>query len=349
MPTARELTTLQRVALISTIPCFSMFSHDDRYALTLLLSEASYSLGERIVNEEDPVDSIFIIVNGTASVTRQGQNKQMELLASLGPGDTVGLNDKGFLKRTATVTANSDMIVLKLGVDQLFLFLQKNMHLLATMFTTSENMLRIQFVKSAMPFEILPSKRIQKLMDQVEEKMIPKGSVVFQKGMPIDTFCYVISGEIAVTVAADDHWIGQGGSFGEATIVMNDLYPVTGQAASDCRLLTLKHSLLSELQETEDNIKNTLTLLNQDASHWIPNPDLIFYSYLTLDQQNIVIIKNPQNNICYKLSETGFFVWQELSKGRDIKTIEATQSPHYLASLISKWMAAGFVHSDPGP
>lgn len=81
--------------------------------------------GELIVKEGEPVDSVFLIVSGDADVrhvtlTDNGTRTNIESIATLKPGDAIGLAETGFYsisgRRTATVVANTDMVLFQLSV-----------------------------------------------------------------------------------------------------------------------------------------------------------------------------------------------------------------------------------------
>jgi CRP-like cAMP-binding protein len=102
---------------------FSELTDEETESLAQLLTEKHFKPGETIVTEGDPVDSVFLIISGTADIrhiTFKDQVPQIKSITQLGPNEAIGLNETGFYSlsgvRTATVTALSDMAVLKLSV-----------------------------------------------------------------------------------------------------------------------------------------------------------------------------------------------------------------------------------------
>lgn len=125
--------------------CFSQLKDEEIEKLAGLWSVKHYRAGEIIVNEGDPVDSIFIIVEGTAKVeklTVQEGKLHSEFVATLGPGEPIGLNETGFYSlsglRTANVTAASDMVVLYLTTAAFHGFALANTHVSEVMRKNSE-------------------------------------------------------------------------------------------------------------------------------------------------------------------------------------------------------------------
>lgn len=125
--------------------CFSQLNDEEIEKLAGLWSVKHFRAGEIIVNEGDTVDSIFIILEGTADVqhiTMHNGEIHTETVATLGPGDPIGLNETGFYSlsglRTATVTAHTDMVVLYLTTAAFHGFALANTHVSEVMRKNSE-------------------------------------------------------------------------------------------------------------------------------------------------------------------------------------------------------------------
>lgn len=109
--------------LISKQPLFAQLTDEEMDVLLTLFVEKKVKAGETIVTEGDTVDSVFLIVNGMADVRHVSiQNEQLKVdsIATLDAGASIGLNETGFYslsgRRTATVVALTDMILLELSV-----------------------------------------------------------------------------------------------------------------------------------------------------------------------------------------------------------------------------------------
>ena len=96
---------------LAQVPMFSACSKKDLQTIGRASDEVSVANGKVLVQEGKPGHEFFLILDGNASVTRNGRK-----IAALGPGQYFGelaLLDRG--PRSATVTADSDMQVLVLG------------------------------------------------------------------------------------------------------------------------------------------------------------------------------------------------------------------------------------------
>ena len=99
---------------LESIPLFASLSHHERRQVAQWADEVDIGEGERLVNQGAFAHEFFVILEGQAEVTREGDH-----LADLGPGDFFGeialeLEDR----RTATVTATTPMkVVVMFGRD----------------------------------------------------------------------------------------------------------------------------------------------------------------------------------------------------------------------------------------
>jgi CRP-like cAMP-binding protein len=96
---------------LAQVPMFSACSKKDLQTIGRASDEVGVPNGKVLVQEGKPGHEFFLILDGTASVSRNGRR-----VAQLGQGQYFGelaLLDRG--PRSATVTADSDMQVLVLG------------------------------------------------------------------------------------------------------------------------------------------------------------------------------------------------------------------------------------------
>ena len=101
-------------ARIRDVPLFAELDEDERVAIAERLSERDCEAGHRLSREGGPGYFFFVIEKGTVSVSHRDTT-----VATLGPGDFFGeaavLATK---RRTATVTADTDMVLLEMfGAD----------------------------------------------------------------------------------------------------------------------------------------------------------------------------------------------------------------------------------------
>ncbi len=365
----------QRQAIITALPCFAALSPGESRELAQQMSEVHFASDEKIVEEDTLVDSVYILVQGSAEVTRLIAKRQRRIrikiskkplklikmpLAILNSGDAIGLNDTGFFsstgKRTATVTALTDCVLLQLDLKKLHEFLQQHQHVETAMYASADQMLRTQFIKQSLPFSRLSQERLMWLAKQITERAVSNGEIIFEEGQ-IGDCCYLIrSGQIEIVTKNEDgseHQLAVLKAptlFGEATLITHAPRNATARALSDCELFELKHEFLSELIESEGNVAKTFMTLMVDRSRPLQNPRVTEHQRMTADHQTVVILKNPDNGNYFKLSEEGWYIWQKMDGQHTMQEITMLLSDHYnifspdvVAALIFKLAKTGFV------
>src|SRR4051812_27430889 len=93
---------------LAQVPMFSACSKRDLQLIGRASDEVSVAAGKTLVEEGSPGHEFFLILDGSASVYRDGRK-----LATLGPGQYFGelaLLDRG--PRSATVKADTDLTTL---------------------------------------------------------------------------------------------------------------------------------------------------------------------------------------------------------------------------------------------
>jgi CRP-like cAMP-binding protein len=132
-------------AFVRKQTCFKPLTDKESEELAALLIDVHFKAGEIIVNEGDPVDSVYLIVSGSADVrhvTVSNNGLKSDSIATLHPGEAIGLNETGFYSltglRTATVVALTDMILLRLNIAEFHGFSLANSHVHAVMRENAE-------------------------------------------------------------------------------------------------------------------------------------------------------------------------------------------------------------------
>jgi len=361
----------ERQKLITHLLCFSMLTNAQSLELAELMEEKNYTKWGKIVEEDAIVESVYIIVEGKAEVTRLvpiskkkfpgiKQKTKIVPLAVLRNGEAIGLNDTGFFsttgKRTATVTAITPLSALYLDLKKLHQFLQNHKEVSKKMLDSAEQMLRIRLIKQSLPFSNLSHERLLQLANKVVMEEYKSGTIIFNEGDPGDR-CYLIySGKVQILAKNDkgeEHELAvltPPTLFGEATLITRAPRNATAKAIENSRLLMLKHDYLSELIESEHKVASMFMTLMVDRSRPIQNPHAEAHERTTADEQPVVILKNPDNGSYFKLSHQGWFVWEQLNGQQTMQEVTIALAekhnifaPEVVAGLISKLTQTGFV------
>jgi CRP-like cAMP-binding protein len=141
----------QKKFLISKQPCFSKLMDEETDVLAELLTEKHIKAGDAIVVEGALIDSVYIIVHGSCEVrVNEVENgvAKYKVVATLDAEEAIGLNDVGFYslsgRRTATVVALTDMVLLRLSVAAFHGFALAYSHVNTVMHHHAKTMLGLE-------------------------------------------------------------------------------------------------------------------------------------------------------------------------------------------------------------
>jgi CRP-like cAMP-binding protein len=129
------------------VPLFASISKKGIRALVQAADEVDLSAGKTLVREGEWGRHLYVILRGTAEVTKDGK-KVRELV----PGDFFG--EMAFVSgeaRTATITARSDMRVMILGPQQLEVILEQEPVLAKRMLETLAQRIRANDAQTREP------------------------------------------------------------------------------------------------------------------------------------------------------------------------------------------------------
>ena len=137
----------QRLQYVRSQPVFANLTDKEQEELAMLFTEKTASPGQKIVEQGKPVDSVYLIISGDAdvrvTVVENGALKESSV-ATLTAGKAIGLSETGFYSlsgmRTATVVANTEMLLLCLSVPAFNGFALANSHVGQVMRKNASNM-----------------------------------------------------------------------------------------------------------------------------------------------------------------------------------------------------------------
>ena len=104
------MTAAERLAVLATVPAFSLLPAGEVRRLATASAEYEVAAGEVLAREGALGPQSFVVLSGTASVASGGQT-----VAHLGPGSFIGDIAARRMPRAATVTAQTTMRVLVIG------------------------------------------------------------------------------------------------------------------------------------------------------------------------------------------------------------------------------------------
>jgi CRP-like cAMP-binding protein len=121
--TMASITEEEKLKQVEKQACFKQLTSKEKEVLASLFKLKTFNTDQTIVKEGEIVDSVYLILNGEASVRTLrfiNGEPQVNLITTLGKGAAIGLNETGFYsltgRRTATVVAINDVTTLCLSV-----------------------------------------------------------------------------------------------------------------------------------------------------------------------------------------------------------------------------------------
>lgn len=145
-----EVNQEEKLVIIKKIPFFEEFSNSELTEVMKATDWVRFDRGSIIIHEGELDDCFYVLISGKATV-----RKKFQVLASLKAGDCFGeMAYLGKSRRTATITADSDVILMKLNasvIDQTSISTQLRFYkifsktLIGRLVRTSEMLARGQF------------------------------------------------------------------------------------------------------------------------------------------------------------------------------------------------------------
>lgn len=365
---AITLKTYDKLEIIQRHPCFTHLMPEEAEKLAELLAEKRFATGQVIVNEDDIVDSVYFIAEGTAEVRQSVLDSEVDKqeimpVAILNPGEAIGLSDSGLYstsgRRTATVVAQTDMVLFRLDIAAFYKFLEKHNHANTVLRDNVHLLLRMRLIKQAAPFAALTMQHIYWLAQQVTDKDFPAGEIIFAKGDPGDN-CYLIqSGKIEIFITNPDQTESRVAVlkspliFGEAALLTDLPRNASARAINDCNLLVLSRDALLEVVKTETNTAKSLLTLLKSRSRPMRLPYIECHQYENKKKEMITTLKDSKNVNYYRLTEEGLFIWELLDGKHTIRDISLAFyneydvfDPGMVSTFVMDLHESGFVETD---
>lgn len=241
--------------LILKHPLFCLLDSQSAHEL-IEYSQSEYVDAEQvIVSEGEPIDCIYLIVSGTAEVTRAVhtmEKQQVMRIAVLKKGDIIGLSSEGFAShtglRTATVRANSPMHLLKVSLYDFLQFLKQPQVKYPNLRKLSEEFLLIQYIRSHHLFKNFTHEKIQVMVRTAQNIKISSGTCLYQKGDVADACYYLLKGEVALLnyEQSVSTRIKINQMFGDAEFMSDQRRNESAYVKSDSELLIIEAELVKK-------------------------------------------------------------------------------------------------------
>lgn len=127
-----ELNIVERVIALQAVELFQHLTPDQLARIASIAREVKHAPGKTIMDPSQPLDALYVIIDGAVEITRDGQ-----ILHLARPYEVLGswaLFDEEPLPMTAN--AAEDTALLRIARDDFFDLLSDNMEIAASIFST---------------------------------------------------------------------------------------------------------------------------------------------------------------------------------------------------------------------
>jgi putative peptide zinc metalloprotease protein len=350
VPDERRLELLRDVPALARLPTVALEELAER------LEEERYPSGATMVTEGEAGDRLYLIAEGRAEVSMDGQGSPVPL-ATLGPGELFGeiaLLEPGG-RRQATVTAIEPLLALSLEGPDFHRVLDAHPEARTALSEAVQTLLAAKFLKQASPFFTLDGARLRKLAARLEQKTVPAGATIVRQG-EYGEECYLLrSGRVEVVVeegggeGRDLATLEAGSLFGEAALLTDAPRNATVRALEPCELLALRRTDLIEAIGEDRHAGDRMLELLRLRDRPRRKPGVEAHHRTTPTGETITTLKDPQRGAYYRLSPQGFFLWQRLDGSHTLRDLSLEYlvefgafAPQAISDTIGGLAEAGF-------
>lgn len=327
------------------------------------MTEVLVQAANKIVCENDFVDSIYLIYEGKAEVTRRAHsetNTEQTVISILNPGDSIGLSTSGFFSpngiRTATVTALTDMMLLRLDINSFRSYIQNHPRFDTKVMELTQLMLKLDFIKQIMPFSHLSNQEIHDLSLEITPITFPADTVILRQGEEANC-CYLLtSGKIEVYQTDESNEkkvlavFDKPQLFGEAAFFTSRKRNASVRTLIKSEFLIVENPVFLKLLKTSKSFAQSL--MGFMVNRFIPkkNETVTVHKRTTKTNLEIITLFNSETNRYYDLNEHSWFVWQQLDGVQTIHDITlnffkkyGALIPEIICQLLYNLAEDGFV------
>jgi putative peptide zinc metalloprotease protein len=331
-----------RKRLLMGVPAFARVSETAAEEIAMDFKEEQLPPKAVVMLEGHPGDRFAIIVKGRAEVGILDASNHPVTVAEVGPGDSFGemalLEPEGH--RIATVTALKPLLLLTIDAAAFRRILNRRPDTREAFENLAAQITLTNFLKLCAPFGGLEPAQLRALSGKVERISVPAGTDIVTQGEPGST-CYLVrSGRVEVLLEADGcvrklSTLGRGSVFGEAALLMEAPRNATVRAIEATEVLGIHRKDLLAALGSDPKVAMRLFELMQVRGRPRQVRGVEVHPRVTKDGSTIYYLKNPALGTYFKLTERGWFLWQQLSGNNGMR------------ELVIAWFAE-FKSFDPG-
>jgi ATP-binding cassette, subfamily B, bacterial HlyB/CyaB len=228
------------------------------------MTECFLRTGDTLFERGDPGDAFYVVASGRARVIGKDSAGREISLSVLKRGQHFG--DIALLSevpRTATVRAAEDLVLLRLDRVDFLNFLTEHPHVRIALERFLKDFSTRDFLRQFTALSAVPAALLRQVIEQLEERTIPAGTIVVREGEAADSF-YIVREGMLQAVKRDNgterivNAIGPGEFFGELALMNGNARAATVIARSETRLYALSRQAFDKIVEGSPEFRNRL-------------------------------------------------------------------------------------------
>lgn len=245
-----QTATSDLSTLLATTELFGGLAEPMLRRVALVLESAPLASGETLIRQGEVDDSLYLVAAGQLQTIADRGTSAEQLLSTIEPGESVG--EMAFLsgqKRTATVIAGAECIVLRLSKQSL----ERLAHECPAIGEAFDQALQEQVrrrqlratLQSTQIFGALDPAVLRALETELTWVTLRSGETLIRQGDPGDCLYVVISGRLRIVLERDGaevrtvREVGRGESIGEMALITGEPRAATVYAIRDAEVVRL--------------------------------------------------------------------------------------------------------------
>lgn len=295
MTDARFVGPFDRLLYLKQLPGLSDLPLGELGVLARQLTERQFAKGEKLLSEGTPIESLYVIVEGSVRLEREGQFEEIS-----GPQQGVGfMHWLANVKDGIDAIAEKDVLALEMPSLALLEILEDHFSFYLTMVQSLSQILhdklpntvdggikrrwdrdlilpdrpldiveRIVLLRRSPILKDVGLETIANLASDLSEKKYKANNQLWKVGDSSENFVIVLSGRIRCTTPNGKHFLAEGGHFMGA-IESFALKPYWYDAVAETSVTVFEGATSNFLDALEDNFEMAMTFLGSIAEEYL--------------------------------------------------------------------------------
>ncbi|NOK20148.1 cyclic nucleotide-binding domain-containing protein [Corallococcus carmarthensis] len=246
------------------VPVLSGVGREAFVALVEALEVRAFWPGQRVVEEGQPGDSMFALVEGRVEVARRVEGNARQVVATLGPGDFFGevaLVSEG--PRLASVEVRERSVLLEFKRQSLARVSAAHPEVDAAVHAYYQRRLVDNLLRTSPLFTNLSPALKQAMSREFDLRAVPAGQVLLTQGQPGDAFYLLLRGQVQLSLEQPGRIVllpelREGDVFGEISLLLDKPVSATVRTKTPCVVLRLERAAFERHVVSQPGLKGLL-------------------------------------------------------------------------------------------